>query len=173
MARLYEYADGVAILDGADRVVAKFAKWVTGDKGSLAVATDVATAAPTGTSSTNLVMAGCGIVLTPTRTGTVHVHFDGDCKTGTDGDGGKLQIAYKLGTTAPANGATAAGTLVGKPSNMLATTAASAKYPFAKGATISGLTVGASYWFDLQFAAVTGGTFTLANVNASVFEIGS
>lgn len=124
---------------------------------------------PTGTVSTSFVMLGLARSITPSSTGTVVVVMDGSCANNTLGDGGTYQLAWGTGG-APANGAAAAGTVVG-PAPRVLFAAANDPDPFSITRVITGLTPGTAYWLDLQFAAITGGTFSLGQVNTTAWEL--
>ncbi|MGH6955662.1 MAG: hypothetical protein ACREEW_03235, partial [Caulobacteraceae bacterium] len=89
-------------------------------------------------------------------------------------DGIALQIAYGTGT-APANGAAAAGTVAGATSGMrVATTVSSGaevRQSWTPTAVVTGLTVGATYWFDVQQEATDGNfTASIFDASCSAFE---
>lgn len=121
---------------------------------------------PTGTTSTSLVMAGLAVAFTPQATGNVKVSIVTDVSNGTSNDSIEAVPAYGTGT-APTNGAPAAGTTFGPTknrSNNLTAEMSWAQY-------LTGLTVGTAYWFDLQFAAITGGEAYLVHPQIVIEEI--
>ena len=125
---------------------------------------------PTGTTSTTAVMMGIGstVFFTPNRTGTIYMNISGDVTNTTTGDGSKSQIRYGTGT-APVNGAAASGTTCGDNINSSAT--GSHQMPQTLDCLIVGLTVSTTYWFDIGVAAITGGTVTIADLQAKIFEL--
>jgi hypothetical protein len=165
MARLLEGANGqIFLLDSRDRVVISLGQYGSPYAGAAA---STVTAAPAATTSTTMVMLGAGILYTPVFTGKVKVEFGGIVGN-TNGNGSKLQIAYGTGA-APANGAALVGTTVGTLAYPIALTGALTA-GFQLNAIVI-LNVGTTYWFDLQFEAVTGGTATATAVTASAYEV--
>lgn len=124
---------------------------------------------PTGTTSTTGVMMGLAGTITPTSTGTIFVFINGDVTNNTSGDAAKLQLRVSStgGQAAPANAAAASGTAVG---GFVQVTTSTNKIPFCLVGMVSGLTVNVSYWIDVQLAAVTAGTASIADVNIVAFE---
>jgi hypothetical protein len=126
-------------------------------------------ASPTGTTSTTGVHMGVGLTVAPTKTGNVMVMVSGMMGNNTNGGGAVAGLRYGTGT-APANAATLTGTAIA--SNQSYTSAASTDPSgFAISKTLTGLTVGTTYWFDLSLAAITAGTASATGVNMSVIEI--
>jgi len=121
---------------------------------------------PGSTTSTTLVMAGFGKTLTPARTGAVWVYFAAYCYNTTAAAQVHLQLAYGVGT-APVNGAAATGTAFG-PLLYSQSTTANAAQNCSVGYEVSGLTVGTTYWFDVQFEAAIGGA---ANIGGSAMTL--
>ena len=123
---------------------------------------------PAGTTSTTLVMAGYGQTFTPSKTGRVLIILLVNVNNNTAGDGVQAVLSYGSGTPPAANGALA-GTQVGSP--MDATSGvASAANEITLAAVITGLTVGTTYWVDVAYSALTGGTATIAIRYALVIE---
>ena len=127
--------------------------------------------APTGTTSTAQVMAGLGstITFTPASSGQIQVVLTPQsCWNNTNADGAQYQISYGTGT-APLNGVAVTGTQTGPTIKLVnPTTAGSMKFPCNLTANIISLTAGTTYWFDIAFNAVTGGT---ANMDAVYYTI--
>ncbi|MEM3828459.1 MAG: hypothetical protein QXP36_04510 [Conexivisphaerales archaeon] len=123
---------------------------------------------PNGITSLSPVQLGLGITYTPSSTGRVLVIVIGEAANNTAGDGVQVQLSYGTGT-APSNGAAATGTSIG---SILTTTsnAAGQTVPFTLVYVLSGLTIGTSYWFDLQVMAVTGGTAYVQNLTVYIIE---
>jgi hypothetical protein len=137
--------------------------------GARPAAKQIATAGTfTGSSTSVFVMAGLALTITPTVTGTLLVNFAGflTASAVTINEGTILQIAYGTGN-APANNAAATGTVVGEPQryqNATAlTTAADLRVPIALHSLITGLTLGVTYWIDIQVEAVTGTSVITTN----------
>lgn len=129
------------------------------------------TAAPTGTASLTFVMVGLAQAFTPTATGTAFIEVTGDMTSSVATDGGNLQCVYGTGT-APTNGATlpASGVTVGSVKKFTSGSTTPGKVHFICDGETGTLIPGTAYWVDVQFEAVTGGTFTLADVDAYVTE---
>jgi hypothetical protein len=123
-----------------------------------------------GTASTTQVMAGFGstVTFTPSSSGTVNVTvtINDLYNTTAVGDGVQVQLCYGTGT-APANGAAVTGTVFGPTIKYVNSTTAG-KVPGSITYQISGLTIGTTYYFDVAFNAVGGGT---ANFDAAYFLI--
>lgn len=127
-----------------------------------------ADAAPAGTVSLVPVMAGIACAFTPQLTGRAVITIEGYMGSDTIAAGVQVQGAYGTGA-APVNGAAAAGTTFGLAQDYIAATAAE-RAPFSVTTIVTGLTVGVAYWIDLQFSALTGGTATLYDVEATALE---
>ena len=135
-------------------------------------------ATPTATASTSLVMMGIGkdqagaganpCTITPVYSSRVNVLIYGTQQNTTINDASKVIVAFGTGT-APSNGAAATGTTVGTTVSAFSGTA-NAAYPFAVGGIVTGLTPSTAYWFDLQAAAITGGSSQLANITCVIQE---
>ena len=138
------------------------------------------TAAPTGRSSATLVALGLNTVYTPRATGRVAVFASGVIGNGTSTDGFTYNLYYGTGA-APANNDAVSGTAIASLQTVTSVVTSALTVPFAlhgavenlvadainsRGATVAGTT----YWFDIMFSYVTGGTVTLTNVNLLVFE---
>ena len=81
----------------------------------------------------------------------------------------RAQVAYGTGT-APVNGASPAGTVVG--ALMQATSITSnASVPISMSNIITGLTPGTAYWFDINLAYGGASTASLANVACEAKEL--
>ncbi|MEM3844947.1 MAG: hypothetical protein QXU98_04525 [Candidatus Parvarchaeota archaeon] len=123
---------------------------------------------PSGTTSTSAVQMGLGVTYTPATTGRLLVIVVGEASNNTAGDGATVQLSYGTGSS-PSNGASATGTAVGSKIS-ITSNAASQTVPFSLGYVLTGLTIGTSYWFDLQVAAVTGGTASVSNLTVLIIE---
>ena len=130
----------------------------------------VNTAAPSGTASATLVMAGLVVPITPSVTGRVMIMVSGNAASGTTNDGGKVQLSYGTGTH-PSNGDAVTGTQTGTIAILTADLAGTDKFPFALQSFVTTLTPNTTYWLDLAFAAITGGTFTLTDVTVTAWEM--
>jgi len=121
-----------------------------------------------GTTSTAVtVMAGLAIAFTPKYTGKIKVYIQCLGINNTAGDGFFWQVAYGTGT-APVNGAAAVGTVIGRGTK---SDIQVSSIVLTQTAYVSGLAVGTSYWFDIQQAAITGGTATMLSINCIIEEI--
>lgn len=129
------------------------------------------TASPSGTASTTFVMLGLALPFTPVATGSAFIEVTGDMTSSVATDGGKLQCVYGTGA-APANGAAlpASGVTVGSVKQFTSGSTTAGKVHFICDGETGALIPGTAYWVDVQFAAVTGGTFTLADVDAYAVE---
>ena len=123
---------------------------------------------PAGTTSTTLVMAGYGQTFTPSKTGRVLIILLANVNNNTAGDGVQAVLSYGTGTP-PAAGAAVTGTQVGGTAKETSA-AASASLEIALVAVVSGLTVGTTYWLDVAYSAITGGTATISIIYALVIE---
>lgn len=124
---------------------------------------------PTGTTSTSGVMMGLAVTFTPTTTGRVLVIVGGYVFNSTASDGAIYIDKYGTGV-APGNGVaptgtTASGSFQINGGNANQTTSV------AHGTLITGLTLGTTYWFDIDLAAVTGGTATIGNPQVTIIEL--
>jgi hypothetical protein len=123
---------------------------------------------PPGTTSTTLVMAGYGQTFTPSKTGRVLIILLANVNNDTAGDGVQAELRYGTGNP-PAPNSALAGTQVGGTAKETST-AASASNEVALAAVLTGLTVGTTYWLDVAYSAVTGGTATISIIYALVIE---
>lgn len=115
-------------------------------------------------------MAGLAGAIT-TRTGKIVLTMSGYSTDNTANDGTKAQISYGTGT-APVNGAALTGTQVGPIVQYNASTlAAGASAPYSATWIVTGLTAGTAYWFDTAFAAITGGTGSIAQATMTAYDI--
>jgi hypothetical protein len=126
---------------------------------------------PTGTTATTPgVMVGLAYTITPVRSGKVFVSICGTLLNNAATGGALVRIHYGTGT-APANGATLAGTAIGAYGN---STSAGVSYrlPFTVTAVITGLTLNTAIWFDLeQGTGGSGGTASILNVAGTAYEL--
>jgi hypothetical protein len=123
---------------------------------------------PAGTTSTTLVMAGYGQTFTPSKTGRVLIILLANVNNNTAGDGVQAVLSYGSGTPPAANSALT-GTQVGGTAKETSA-AASASNEVALAAVVTGLTVGTTYWLDVAYSAITGGTATISIIYAVVIE---
>lgn len=125
------------------------------------------TAVTPGTSTAQ--MLGLAGAITPGATGRMRVQVTGSVLVGSTTNGASIKCMYGTGT-APANGASAAGTVIGNPVTYLAgsTTAVT---PFSCGGVISGAAVGTALWLDLAVLNTTGSqAVTVSSVTISASE---
>ena len=123
---------------------------------------------PAGTTSTTLVMAGYGQTFTPQKTGRVLIILLANVNNNTAGDGVQAVLSYGTGTP-PAAGAAVTGLQTGGTAKVTSA-AASASNEVVLVTILPGLTVGTTYWFDVAYAAITGGTATISIIYAAVIE---
>lgn len=126
---------------------------------------------PTGTTSATAVMGGLGTTckFTPLTTGKFILSFVGTMQNGTALDGGRVQGAYGTGM-APANGDAFTGTAFTAGASQ-SDGAGTVKIPFTQIGVVSGLTIGTTYWMDIQFWAVTGGTESPISLTCNAMEV--
>ena len=126
---------------------------------------------PTGSASSTGLMQGLGSTckLTPSISSRVEVVFYAIASNSTATGSARAQVAYGTGT-APVNGASPAGTVVG--ALMQATSITSnASVPIYMSNIITGLTPGTAYWFDINLAYGGASTASLANVACEAKEL--
>jgi len=124
------------------------------------------------TASTTLVMAGFALSVTPLLTGKLRITFTGVAQTATGTAAVGILPAYGTPSgSAPSNGAAPTGTTVG--TQLTVTMAGTAKNSYTgRTIIISGLTVGTSYWIDLQYNTTVGAdSATLASFDCIIEEI--
>ena len=127
-------------------------------------------ASPAGTTSTQPVMTGLGISLTPKSSGTVLIIVGGSASNDTSSDGYSVQIRYGTGS-APGNGAVLAGRPAGSVAQQNSVSGGS-QNGFTLIGLVVGLAAGVSIWIDLSLAAVTAGTASLSQLSIAAVEIG-
>lgn len=109
----------------------------------------------------------------PRLTGKVKVIVTGKAGNNTASDGYSLKGAFGTvagspsGLTPPANGDSVVGVVCTNPQGY---TTGNATPPFSV-CGMATLTVGATYWFDLQVESTTGGTVTVSNVDVIIEEL--
>lgn len=132
----------------------------------LAVPVQVQPTDPTGTTSLTGVMMGCAVAFTPKLTGRIRVLVSGVGNNNTASDGGTLFIQYGTGT-APINAAAPTGTRTG---NQPIFVSGTNKSSFTAVGFVLGLIPGTAYWFDVELAALTGGTASLTKLQFEIEE---
>ncbi len=123
---------------------------------------------PPPTASTTPVMAGLGVLYTPSLTGRVKVTIQATIANDTANDGGDVQISFGTGP-APANAAALAGSQAGAVAQSISPTAKAA-YTVTAFAVMTGLMVGTQYWFDLAYSSIGGGNATVSDVTILIEE---
>lgn len=120
---------------------------------------------PTGTASASAIMMGMGssATIVPNLSGAVLITIQGQVSNNTANDGAGIQVRYGTGA-APANGAAPTGTVCATTLGPQGTVAAGLRFPFSSSCTVTGLTVGTTYWIDAGLFAITGGTASINNV---------
>lgn len=126
-------------------------------------------AAPNPTASLVGVMMGLAGGITPVSSGRILLLISGDVSNDTANDGASVQCAYGTGT-APLNGAAATGTNVGNPVKLVNGATPTVKIPTLCQGIVTGLTLNTGLWLDVNLAAITGGTATLADVTITAHE---
>jgi hypothetical protein len=119
-------------------------------------------------SNTAAKMMGMGFAFTPKIAGNIKLLVTGTLY-GSAANTQVYQLAYGTGA-APALGAAATGTLFGAPYTAVVPVAGGF-YPLIIPTVLSGLTLGTTYWFDLQaYVAGGGGSLEMFNVQAIIEE---
>ena len=122
--------------------------------------------------SATALMTGSGITFTPQQTGRVKIDFTFECISATKGDGCLVQVAYDS-TAAPAANDAATGNTVGlqfdaKSGSLTNGTPNTYTIPVV----INGLTVGTTYWIDLQYLTDTSNVIaTVSNAQVTITEV--
>lgn len=154
--------------------------WLTGwfttmHAGSYSLAlTSAQPADQTGNATATLKMNGLGsaaapCTITPTATGRVVFHVEGDVTNSIILDGISFKLVYGTGA-APANAAAATGTAITALRGPAVPVAAQ-KQAFTAEGMATGLALSTAVWYDLQIADVTGGTASASNVTCTAHEI--
>jgi len=96
----------------------------------------------------------------------------GSVNNNTAGDSAKFQMSFGSGS-APANAAAASGTVFGSaPVQMITSAGGGAQsIPFTATGIATGLVASTTYWFDIQLAAITGGTASIQSLGCSAEEL--
>ena len=137
-------------------------------------------ASPTGRSSATLVALGCNTTLTPQSSGRVLIMMSAICANGTTTDGFTYNLYYGTGT-APSNNDAVSGTAICSLQTLSSLVTSELSTSVSLQGTVTGLVAatinsrgatvaGTTYWFDVMFSYVTGGTVTFTNVNLTVIE---
>jgi hypothetical protein len=134
-------------------------------------ATKVTPGNPAGTASPSLVMMGLGstATITPSASGKVVFSVFGNATNSNAGAYAQVQLNYGTGA-APANGVAQTGTIATSAPAIYAP-ANSALGAFCLNVSITGLTVGVAYWYDLALLAFIAGTASVSNLTMSAHEI--
>lgn len=138
--------------------------------GPIPTASQKSVAAPTGTASTTLVMAGVAGSITPSVTGRVLFMVSGNMASDTTNDGCRAQLSYGTGG-APSNGGALTGTQTGTIWIESQDLLGADKNGFSLQSWVTTLTVGTTYWIDLAFSSVTAGTASLTDLTITALEM--
>lgn len=123
-----------------------------------------------GLGQANAQMFGLAAQFTPASTGKVRVVIEGFFTNLTINDGCGAQGSFGTGVPPVANAAKV-GTLFGA-GNIVCTAAIAGQfYNCTLEDIITGLTLGTTYWFDIQVWAITGGTGEAAQLTATIYEV--
>ena len=126
---------------------------------------------PTGTTSASGIMAGIGstCTITPATTGRVRFTITGYMTNTTSSHVTRAYLYYGTGT-APTNGASPTGTVLGN-AVQASINVANYQTPFVLIVDQTGLSPGTAYWFDADVVSVSGsGTAAIASLNCSAQE---
>ena len=137
-------------------------------------------ATPTGRSSATLVALGMNTTYRPRLTGRVLVLMTAIAANNTSGDGLTYNLYYNSGAV-PANNDAVSGTAIGSLQTLTSFVTTELSTSVALSGIVTGLVAdsvnslgvtvaGTTYWFDVMFSYVTGGTVTFTNVNLQVIE---
>lgn len=124
---------------------------------------------PTGTTATAGVMMGVGgaCALTPKYSTRILLAFSGNVSDTGATSGITVDVVYGTGT-APANGVSLTGTVIGNGTGNVEMPT-TGPVPWALTNIITGLTPGTAYWFDLRLKAAAG-TASVANLTCTAKE---
>jgi hypothetical protein len=128
-------------------------------------------AAPTGTASTTFVNLGLAAVMTPTYNGQVFVLIMFSQTSSVATDGGVVQCVWGTGAP-PSNGGGPVGNVFGSARTFTSGTTTPTVEHGLCGGFVAVPTTSGPIWFDVQFKAVTGGTYTLSVVDVVAMEVG-
>jgi hypothetical protein len=123
-----------------------------------------------GTTNTSpFVMAGLGRTFTPATTGNVEFVLSINASNNTTNDGCAVQMAWGTGAS-PTHNSALTGTTVGSQSSFSGVGGGGQSLTLPANGYVTGLTVSTTYWIDVQYAAVTGGTCTLGGYSIQALE---
>jgi len=126
---------------------------------------------PATTTSTGQVCAGLAVLITPTSSGILDVRVCMNTRNNTASNGLFVRLRYGAGTP-PTNGTAIAGVGAGVGTGVQQVNGAggSPTVPVTLIGTISGLTPGTTYWIDISYSAITGGSVQLSAVDVMASE---
>lgn len=126
---------------------------------------------PTGTTSTTSLMMGLAGSFTPRTTGRMLLIITGGSKNTSATSGVSISVKTAFGTGgAPANAAAATGTLLG--STYVNIPGSVATQGFCRSYIATGLTLGTSYWIDLQVSTSNAnGTASVSGIDIVAIEL--
>lgn len=124
---------------------------------------------PTGTTNTTGKMMGLAGAITPAASGRILVIISGDITNNNALGGAKALLKYGTGA-APSNGDAPSGTSLGSQVSLSLVPAANTTEPFTVQGIATGLSVGTAYWVDLDLAAITAGTASVADLSVTIME---
>ncbi|MET4801410.1 hypothetical protein [Bradyrhizobium sp. LB11.1] len=141
-----------------------------------AAALNAAPGNPTGTTSLSptakMMGLGSTCVITPVRGTRVRFTITGSINNNTAGDTATYRLAMGAGAV-PNNGDAATGTTFGSAAVVTnpASGGGAVSLPFTATGLGTGLTPGSAYWFDMQIAAITGGTASIQSLGCVAEEM--
>lgn len=127
---------------------------------------------PTGTTSTSVVAMGLGAScnIAPVYKTSIFFSISGVITNNTTSDGAYGSVYVGTGS-APSNAGSLSGsTQLNTNMGVLAVTGGGISIPFTWQGTLTGLTLGTTYWFDAGLRAVTGGTASINSVTCTAME---
>jgi hypothetical protein len=105
--------------------------------------------------------------ITPATSGKVLLIISGEINNFGGNGAATTQISYGTGTP-PANGDPATGIATG---NSIQVISENADVPFTTNVVLTGLTIGTTYWIDLQLEANNGEQAVVAAISISAMEM--
>ena len=167
-------ANGDLWLSSTDTDVLKYRSSATtySIQSTKGVATSITKTTPgTGTTSTTFVAAGLGAAVTPVTTGRILVVISVNVLSGTSLDGANIQIMHGTGTAPTHNTAPSGQTNDCIPMDVRSTGTVSPGGTGTISCVITSLTLGTTYWVDLEYDTDTSTkTATLNNAIVSIIE---
>ena len=117
-------------------------------------------------------MMGLAVQVTPAKSTRLKITITGNIANSHSGDQAAVQIRTGTGGTPPANGTAVTGSLIGTTVYTGLSASVGASLNFMQVGIYSGLTLGTTYWFDINTYNVTSnGSLTPSNITMLVEEV--